>query len=1151
MCDDIVSIDIRSMNRLYRMFDTASNICAKTKNNIHFTFVLLFAVTPSSNTSTNISKPNAKLFAVRNFFGPEAEMVNNILQCVYEDIEPLQEMLQLLHREWRQSFPDHELLPYFPHVYTFFFDPTTYRNRAFERQIETPKPIKIVESTDLVCLGMQICNNKIAKRTISPTPTTSDSDEEEETLNIVNSILREREKAEEEEEQDYEVKTENLTDQKEQTYNEQLDRLFNNEDDDTVMDTVNFVNNECFAAFLRTQNTTNNNVVEKWLIAHECVDSILFEKARLTRMYEQQPPHVKLRNWSLVWRLPLFLHLANRYVNSVLIRLLPYSQDTPRLDFLFSNADYGYLNDTAGKLSRTMSYLQCYAKKSKNVVLPSDWLIVKLLSSVNGLTYLVVPDSEFNEMRLLARDANDISSIGEQLDSIFWTHTDKTSDRTTTDDKEADKNSNTRRTRQHHHRCRNNKPMELHVFRSAEKLYGSDTLPDLKATTHVQFISFVSMRRRPVHKNCNCIFQIPIKTDNNTVASSAVDTYTFDHWEQGITAEMGLRFVDRGHVVNVNSNPGTGKSVIMSKLIKQYRRPMCAVPTNKMKQELAERLLKSLQNICCCITTVSACLRRVGLFLSHTPDIYSNYIVKRYKDSISYLYKSLCQMENNIDTPLTFQLIWMEVQDDKSNKKRKRKVKPVKVVHEHSYVCKENLPENTNYARPDILLLDEVNMCLWQHIAFLQRGVRRLGIPLMLFGDSSQNLPIGALADNGDLIAISCSALNIQMLKNKRLIADSSNDEEMPGLARVLADNVWRMVSSRETEKVLGEYTRTLLKTNLGHLFDVTEINLSESVCEWYAAIERLDEYYLMNPCARYATANNINRIPIDKVPRPVQHFLIALRNNTCDRFAHWFASTFYEHLLLKFPKENAARRRFYAFKYKRSAFVPYRQLLRIPESQITFTEPTNFDREIEELQAKKVCGTIEDDPWMSTTIFCVGMIYCYLGKRFNTGTLLRLIQVVPSNKYAFMCDDLLCVNCRPRRGENFSGNQMKPIESGIAGLLMQPLDKPGDLFYITPEYYVTSRYRSHWGRRDDNSFPRQGSAFYGFPLRLHASLTCYKVQGETLRIEDFPAVHVDLCDMSRAAALVSLSRVTSEQQIKSILNTEHCCRYSNTENKL
>ena len=62
----------------------------------------------------------------------------------------------------------------------------------------------------------------------------------------------------------------------------------------------------------------------------------------------------------------------------------------------------------------------------------------------------------------------------------------------------------------------------------------------------------------------------------------------------------------------------------------------------------------------------------------------------------------------------------------------------------------------------------------------------------------------------------------------------------------------------------------------------------------------------------------------------------------------------------------------------------------------------------------------------------------------------------------------------------------------------------------------------------------RTGMVLYGYPLVLNCGISSWRVQGETIPRSD---VYVDLRNMSRQQALVSLSRVRHHEQIRGVIN--------------
>lgn len=120
-----------------------------------------------------------------------------------------------------------------------------------------------------------------------------------------------------------------------------------------------------------------------------------------------------------------------------------------------------------------------------------------------------------------------------------------------------------------------------------------------------------------------------------------------------------------------------------------------------------------------------------------------------------------------------------------------------------------------------------------------------------------------------------------------------------------------------------------------------------------------------------------------------------------------------------------------------------------------------------------------------------------------------------------------------PPLADNAGGE--KTPDKGVQ--LIRSSDDFNNVFIIKRAYYTLTRCSSVWTpnlHTMENS--REGMQLYGYPLALNASITSYRVQGETISDTD---VYIDFERMGKEQALVALSRVRRFEQICGVINID------------
>lgn len=142
--------------------------------------------------------------------------------------------------------------------------------------------------------------------------------------------------------------------------------------------------------------------------------------------------------------------------------------------------------------------------------------------------------------------------------------------------------------------------------------------------------------------------------------------------------------------------------------------------------------------------------------------------------------------------------------------------------------------------------------------------------------------------------------------------------------------------------------------------------------------------------------------------------------------------------------------------------------------------------------------------------------------------------------------DNVLTIGCgvpssgRVDRSKPFVFVSPKLLMLRISSIDVGPNDlrfDPENLFLIDKMCYKLNRCNSVWTpnlytKRNQ----RDGMHLYGYPLSLSCGVSAWRVQGETISRND---VYVDLRNMSKSQALVSLSRVRRGEQLRDVINVD------------
>lgn len=142
--------------------------------------------------------------------------------------------------------------------------------------------------------------------------------------------------------------------------------------------------------------------------------------------------------------------------------------------------------------------------------------------------------------------------------------------------------------------------------------------------------------------------------------------------------------------------------------------------------------------------------------------------------------------------------------------------------------------------------------------------------------------------------------------------------------------------------------------------------------------------------------------------------------------------------------------------------------------------------------------------------------------------------------------DNVVTIGCgvpssrRVDRSKPFVFVSPKLLMLRISSIDVGPNDLRFDsdnLFLIDKMCYKLNRCNSVW---TPNLYtkrnPREGMSLYGYPLSLSCGVSAWRVQGETISRND---VYVDLRNMSKSQALVSLSRVRRGEQLRDVINVD------------
>lgn len=240
-----------------------------------------------------------------------------------------------------------------------------------------------------------------------------------------------------------------------------------------------------------------------------------------------------------------------------------------------------------------------------------------------------------------------------------------------------------------------------------------------------------------------------------------------------------------------------------------------------------------------------------------------------------------------------------------------------------------------------------------------------------------------------------------------------------------------------------------------------------------------------------------------------------------------------------------------------------------------------------------KCDSLINDDPWCSGLTLVIGAVYRFIGKWpevLSTDSLLRLIAFLPNecdeqtgrvrrggatgssakkkSPRQYACDgstdcDADCKTLQEQQrlmqkmtGSRGSTTRIATLGCGATSnkrsrfrapfLLMRRVNTrddddrnrpvvPSDFVLIGRSSFKLTRCNSLW---TPNMYTlncaRSGMTLFGYPLVLNCGISSWRVQGETIPRSD---VYVDLRNMSRQQALVSLSRVRHHTQMRGLIN--------------
>lgn len=638
-----------------------------------------------------------------------------------------------------------------------------------------------------------------------------------------------------------------------------------------------------------------------------------------------------------------------------------------------------------------------------------------------------------------------------------------------------------------------------------------------------------------------------------------------DSMEQLLFLQIFLKCASADFSILVNGNPGSGKTTIMNFLNDMLEnQTLNLLPTNVLRERTKMRLERNGNVVNDpVVLTLSSFIKR-NLRYNMSPDMYSR-IIERY---------------------LAEQLERMSMT-----------VRPMSVDR---FLNPLSSPVDT-LLYPPLVQIDEYNLSNFAEMELVSQICRTLQCVRVCFGDFAQGAPIRGTNDNAELIALRASLMvqfmdNKRLLATKsggttvrltELLSDpvwnwrGNNCED--GITEYVRKLIDRCLCQPLRSRIDHD-TSTIaskLRERIGDEFlaeRTIRLN-SEALGEWFDSTVSLMQWYDEKPCRRHVNSlDTLTDLVSRLAPLPLP-CVISRRNYESDR-VNLLVSTAICRYVDQACSDLAVRA---TKKEARSSFLPscfYVVTRRacIANEESVSSNAASIKKSAYDADDMEPSGmppsdlVIDDDPWCSSLTLILGAVYRFIGKWpevLSTDTLLRLVAFLPSENDEsrkkkksppqYFCDgsapcDSECSKLRKQRQliPRATTQRRRYTTRGCGGtcraprLLMRRINTrddedrtaavcESDFVVIGRSCFKLTRCNSVW---TPNMYTlncaRTGMVLYGYPLVMNCGISSWRVQGETIPRSD---VYVDLRNMSRQQALVSLSRVRHHEQIRGVIN--------------
>lgn len=655
--------------------------------------------------------------------------------------------------------------------------------------------------------------------------------------------------------------------------------------------------------------------------------------------------------------------------------------------------------------------------------------------------------------------------------------------------------------------------------------------------------------------------------------------------EQLLFIQLFLDCADADFSILVNGNPGSGKTTVMNFLNELLEHnTLNLLPTNVLRERTKIRLERqSGGDFSPIVLTLSSFIKR-SLRYNMSPDMYSRIIERYLAEQLQRMLLTVRPMSvdrylNPLCSPVGTLQYPPLVQVDEYNLCNFAEMELVSQVCRTLRclrVCYGDFAQGT----PIRGTMDNAELIVLRASLMVQ------------FMDNKRLVRSNSGMDtNGE--RTTSGETKVRLAK---LLADpvwnwrgnNCEDGITEYVRRLIDDCICKPLRARQEKR---STLSSKLRENVGDEFRSERcIRLNEEqLSNWYACTTELMNWYDERPCRRYVrTKRTLFELARRITPLPLP-CVISRRNYESDRI-NQLVSTAIRDFIDQSCSDSAiratansprstyqpacfyliARRSCLATEASLSNNASWVKQDQLPSLPQTISEPNIFPPSD---------SIINDDPWCSNLTLIIGAVYRFIGKWpgvLSSDSLLRLIAFLPAEKRSkknkknepreYLCDGkgdcdagcdrvleqqkLLRKIVQPRSTSVTLGcgsvHTDTKLKFSAPRLLMRRVttrdddDKnkpfePQDFFVIDRTCFELSRCNSLW---TPNMYTlncaRSGMVLYGYPLVLNCGISSWRVQGETIPKSE---VYVDLRNMTRQQALVSLSRVRHHEQIQGVIN--------------